>query len=80
MLAGNYVTLRPGPILKVDTNVELESISAIGPGARLLGIIREPFATEDRKKNAVVVVLPGLISPLLSHLHVRRSCQVRQRC
>ncbi|KAI9446552.1 tRNA methyltransferase [Lactarius indigo] len=61
---GDYVAPRPGPVLEIDTDVELGQHSGlwtytIGQGARLPGLTRRLFvAAKDHKKNAIYVALP----------------------
>ncbi|KAF8275127.1 5-methylaminomethyl-2-thiouridylate-methyltransferase [Lactarius quietus] len=60
----NYVPPRPGPILAIDTDVELGQHSGlwtftIGQGAKIPGLARKVFvAAKDPKKNAIYVALP----------------------
>jgi tRNA U34 2-thiouridine synthase MnmA/TrmU len=67
VLTGDYVAPRPGPILEIDTNVELGQHNGlwtytIGQGARLPGLSSKLFvAAKDRKKNAIYVALPELV-------------------
>ena len=61
---GEYVTPRQGPILEVDTNVQLGRHNGlwtytIGQGAKLPGLAQKLFvAGKDRQKNAIYVALP----------------------
>jgi tRNA-specific 2-thiouridylase len=61
---GDYVTPRPGPVLAIETNVELGRHNGlwtytIGQGARLPGLTKKLFvAAKDRRKNAIYVALP----------------------
>lgn len=60
---GKYVTPQPGPILEVDTNVQLGQHSGlwtytIGQGARLPGLGRKLFvAGKDHQRNAIYVAI-----------------------
>jgi len=61
---GDYVAPQPGPILEIDTNVELGQHGGlwtytIGQGAKLPGLSQKLFvAGKDHKKNAIYVALP----------------------
>lgn len=72
VLAGTYVDPRPGPILEVDTNIELGQHNGlwtytIGQGARLPGLTRRLFvAAKDPLKNAIYVALPELVPSFYS--------------
>ena len=61
---GEYVTPRQGPILEVDTNVQLGHHNGlwtytIGQGAKLPGLAQKLFvAGKDHQKNAIYVALP----------------------
>lgn len=63
-LVGDYVAPQPGPILEIDTNVELGQHNGlwtytIGQGAKLPGLSRKLFvASKDHQKNAIYVALP----------------------
>jgi tRNA U34 2-thiouridine synthase MnmA/TrmU len=69
VLTGDYVTPRPGPVLAIETNVELGRHNGlwtytIGQGARLPGLTKKLFvAAKDRRKNAIYVALPELVPP-----------------
>jgi tRNA-5-taurinomethyluridine 2-sulfurtransferase len=66
------VAPRPGPILEIDTNVQLGQHNGlwtytIGQGARLPGLARKLFvAGKDHEKNAIYVALPESVQPSLS--------------
>ncbi|KAI0256595.1 tRNA methyltransferase [Lactifluus subvellereus] len=61
---GDYVRPRPGPVLEIDTNVELGQHNGlwtytIGQGAKLPGLAKKLFvAAKDRQKNAIYVAPP----------------------
>ncbi|KAF8503655.1 5-methylaminomethyl-2-thiouridylate-methyltransferase [Russula emetica] len=61
---GEYMVSRPGPILEIETNVQLGQHNGlwtytIGQGARLPGLARKLFvARKDRQRNAIYVALP----------------------
>lgn len=61
---GDYVAPRLGPILEIDTNIELGQhyglwTYTIGQGAKLPGLTSKLFvAAKDREKNAIYVALP----------------------
>ena len=63
-LEGEYVPPRRGPILEIDTNVQLGHHNGlwtytIGQGAKLPGLAQKLFvAGKDRQKNAIYVALP----------------------
>jgi len=66
------VAPRPGPILEIDTKVQLGQHNGlwtytIGQGARLPGLARRLFvAGKDHQKNAIYVALPESVHPSLS--------------
>jgi tRNA U34 2-thiouridine synthase MnmA/TrmU len=63
LLVGDYVAPHPGPILEIDTNVQLGQHNGlwtytIGQGAKLPGLSRKLFvAGKDYQKNAIYVAL-----------------------
>jgi hypothetical protein len=65
------VAPRPGPILEIDTNLELGQHNGlwtytIGQGARLPGLARKFFvASKDHQKNVIYVALQELVQPSL---------------
>jgi tRNA U34 2-thiouridine synthase MnmA/TrmU len=70
VLTGDYVAPRLGPILEIDTNIELGQhyglwTYTIGQGAKLPGLTSKLFvAAKDREKNAIYVALPELVPSL----------------
>lgn len=70
--SGKYVAPRPGPILEIETNVELGQHNGlwtytIGQGARLPGLGRKLFvARKDHRKNAIYVAITELVQLSLS--------------
>jgi tRNA U34 2-thiouridine synthase MnmA/TrmU len=65
------VVPRPGPILEIDTGVQLGQHNGlwtytIGQGAKLSGLARKLFvASKDRQKNAIYVALPESVQPFV---------------
>ena len=61
------MTPQPGPILEIDTNVQLGQHNGlwtytIGQGAKLPGLSTKLFvAGKDHRKNAIYVALPELV-------------------
>ncbi|KAI0306666.1 5-methylaminomethyl-2-thiouridylate-methyltransferase [Multifurca ochricompacta] len=79
---GSYVATQPGPVLEIDTNVELGQHNGlwtytIGQGAKLPGLAKKMFvAGKDHEKNVIYVALPEwVLLPLIS-LPLRRSDMV----
>ena len=70
--AGEYVTPQPGPILEVNTNVQLGQHNGlwtytIGQGAKLPGLATKLFvAGKDHEKNVIYVALPESVQSSLS--------------
>lgn len=90
--AVKYVAPRPGPILEIDTKVQLGQHNGlwtytIGQGARLPGLARKLFvAGKNRQTNAIYVALSESVQPSLSPpsllsdlrlLAVTRLCSLR---
>jgi len=82
-LVGAYVAPQPGPILEIDTKVQLGKHNGlwtytIGQGAKLPGLSRKLFvAGKDHQKNAIYVALPESVvvpsvlpSPVLTLIFV----------
>jgi hypothetical protein len=67
VLTGGYVAPQPGPILAIDTNIELGQHGGlwtytIGQRSRLNGLTKKLLvAAKDHKKNAIYVALPEFV-------------------
>jgi tRNA-5-taurinomethyluridine 2-sulfurtransferase len=70
--AEKYIAPRPGPILEIDTKVQLGQHNGlwtytIGQGAGLRGLAQKLFvASKDHQKNAIYVASPESVQPSLS--------------
>jgi tRNA-5-taurinomethyluridine 2-sulfurtransferase len=82
LLVGDYVATQAGPIIEIDTNVQLGQHNGlwtytIGQGAKLPGLSRKLFvASKDHRKNVIYVALPEsvVVPPLSPPLSFSRSC------